>query len=86
MLGRDWGALAMKDGGRRSLREVRRGQTERRDHENARKKAWRTRKDDRKLGRELTEVKMRRSGRMLSAEILAALFGENYAAAGTGIG
>ena len=51
-----------------------------------RKKAWRTRKDDRKLGRELTEAKLLRCGKPSAVWISAAFYGSAMAAARSRVG
>jgi len=65
----------MEEGGRRSSCIVQRDQTERREHENARKKAWRSRKDERKLGGEPIEAAMLRNGTSTSTAISAMFCG-----------
>jgi len=75
----------MENGGRRGSCTVRRGQAKHRKHENARKKAWRSRKDDRKLGGALTEAEMRRNETSTSAAILP-LFGDGCSSARAQVG
>jgi len=57
------------------LQEVRQGQTEHRKHEFTREKAWQNRNDDEKLGKMLTEAKMRCYGVLSVALISAAWLG-----------
>jgi hypothetical protein len=78
--GRGSGALAAEEGRRRAPAQVRRGQAKHREHEKEKEQVWRLRKSEEKIGKGLTVTKTRRSGGLLSTEILAALFGENKAA------
>ena len=66
--------------------KVRRGYTEHREHENARKKAWRCRKHDKKLDMELTGAKLRHCGISSAARISAAFYGSAAAAARPRVG
>jgi hypothetical protein len=74
------------EGGRRFLQGVRRGLGNQKEHENAKGELLRLRKSSEKIGKSLAVTKTRRGGGLLSVEILAALFGENKAMAGAGIG
>jgi hypothetical protein len=65
--------------------KVRRGRTERREHEITREKTWQSHKHDKKLGGVLLEAKMRCSGGLLSGWIAAAIFRGSCAAGGAGI-
>ena len=68
-------------GRRRLCKIVWRGLGEHKEHENVNEGSRRLRKRETKLGELLTEAKMRRSGRLASVGISAALFDENKAAA-----
>ena len=64
---------------------IRRGQAKRRKHEKEKGKAWRSHKDDRKLGGALTETEMRRNETSTSAAILP-LFGDGCSSARAWVG